>query len=191
MIKAIIFDFFGVLVTEGFKQFCETYFPGDQTKRRQAIELVNAHDSGRITMKQFYDGLSSLAGVDYDAAKAINNNQPNTQLLNYIKQEIKGNYKLGVLSNSGDDYINWMLDPKDVQLFDDVVLSYKHGMIKPDPGIFELAAERLGVEPSQCIFVDDSVNHTEGATKVGMTAIRYQTFAHFKKDYESLIGSNN
>lgn len=187
MIKAIIFDFFGVLVTEGFKQFCDIHFSNDNKKRQEAIKLVNKHDSGLISMEEFYAGLASLAHIEYSSAEAINSNQPNSLLINYIRKELKPKYKIGVLSNSGDDYISRMLNPEDVKIFDDVILSYRYGIIKPQKEIFEMSAERLGVKTIECIFVDDSPSHCQGAKAAGMQAILYEDFEQMKAELEKLL----
>ena len=187
MIKAIIFDFFGVLVTEGFKLFCDTHFPNDRQKRQKAIDLVNKHDSGLISMEEFYAGLASLAGIEYSLAEAINSNQPNLPLINYIREELKPKYKIGVLSNSGDDYISRMLDPMDVKIFDDVILSYRHGTVKPEPQIFKLATQRLKILPEEAVFIDDSPKHIEGARNVGMKVILYKDFKRMKTELEALL----
>ena len=132
MIKAIIFDLFGVLVTEGFKQFCDIYFPGDLNKRRQAIELVTDHDSGYTTQNQYIQGLADLAGISPDIVNQhMSGNRPNELLIDYIRKELKPKYKIGVISNSGDDYISQMLGPEDLKIFDDIVLSYQHSVVNP------------------------------------------------------------
>ena len=48
-------------------------------------------------------------------------------------------------------------------------------MHKPQPEIYRLAAERLGVAPEECVFVDDLRENCEGAEAVGMTAIRHRS----------------
>lgn len=190
MIKAIIFDFFGVLITEGFKRFCDIYFPDDKEKRRLAIELVTKHDAGAITKEQYTSGLAKLAGVGLEAVNEnMNDNTPNDLLLDYIRKELKPKYKIGVLSNSGDDYISQMLKPEDLKTFDDIILSYRHGMIKPQKEIFEMSGERLGVKTSECIFIDDSPSHCAGARAAGMQAILYQNFGQMKADLEAILKS--
>ncbi len=191
MIKAIIFDFFGVLVTEGFKQFCDTYFPGDKQKRAQAIGYVNRHDAGFMSADDYMDGLAKLAGVGVGTVgKFMASNKPNTALLTYIRRELKPKFKISVLSNSGDDYINQMLEAGDVAIFDDVILSYRHGILKPQQEIFELAAKRLGVLTNECVFIDDSPNHCTGARQAGMEAIIYTDFDQMKDELSSLIKNN-
>jgi len=190
MIKAIIFDFFGVLVTEGFKRFCDKYFPDDKQKRRQAIDLVTAHDWGKISQKEYVSGLAELAGVSRDIVMDhMQDNQPNDALIGYIKDQLKPKYKIGVLSNSGDDYLSRILEPSDVRLFDDVVLSFRYRMVKPQPEIYELAAKRLGVEPAECVFVDDGASHCEGAQRVGMSSVLYEDFPSFRGQLESILAA--
>ena len=83
-----------------------------------------------------------------------------------------GGLKTGLVSNS------WSIDHYDrdllAELFDDVVISAEVGMHKPEPEIYLLAAEGLGVAPGACLFVDDLRENCEGAEAVGMTAIRHR-----------------
>jgi putative hydrolase of the HAD superfamily len=60
------------------------------------------------------------------------------------------------------------------ELFDQVVISAEVGLHKPQPEIYLLAAERLEVEPAECLFVDDLKENCDGAEAVGMTAIRHR-----------------
>jgi epoxide hydrolase-like predicted phosphatase len=58
-----------------------------------------------------------------------------------------------------------------MDLFDDVVDSCDVGLRKPDPAIYRLACERLGVAPEAAVFLDDTRRHVEGARQVGLHAI--------------------
>ena len=82
----------------------------------------------------------------------------------------------GLISNClGDTSYLWHSTPF-AQLFDVSILSFEVGMVKPDPGIYRLACERLGVEPSDCLFIGDGgSNELTGATKVGMDAVLIRT----------------
>jgi HAD superfamily hydrolase (TIGR01509 family) len=194
MIKAVIFDFFGVIVTEGLKQFLDTYFPNDPKKRKEAINEVVKFDSGvvNITRKGLVDELARMAGVSSQKAlDYFNDNQPNKLLLDYIQNELKPKYKIGVLSNAGDNFISELLSKDEQQLFDDVVLSYRFGMAKPKQEIYELAAERLNVLTTECVFVDDSPSHCEGAKRSGMKTVWYEDFPQVKKDLEKILSSGS
>lgn len=187
MIKAVIFDFFGVLVTEGFKQFLDNYFSDSKDKRQQAIDLVNQVDLGRISMDAFRTELGRLAGVTPEkVSEELGGNKPNKPLLSIIRR-LKDDYKISILSNSSMDFPRKFLDADDIDLFDDIILSYRHGVVKPDPEIYKIAATRLGVEPEECLFIDDSLGHIEGAESVGMKGIYYRDIIQLKKDLETLL----
>ncbi|AEF86056.1 HAD-superfamily hydrolase [Treponema primitia ZAS-2] len=81
-------------------------------------------------------------------------------------------FKIALVSNAdAADVYHWKGSPLDA-LFDTVVFSYHAGVLKPDPRIFRLAADRLGLPPEQCFFVGDG-GHEElgGARALGMTTI--------------------
>jgi putative hydrolase of the HAD superfamily len=61
-------------------------------------------------------------------------------------------------------------------------------MHKPQPEIYRLAADRLGVDPAECIFVDDLRENCEGAEAVGMTAIRHRSAPETIAELEELTG---
>jgi epoxide hydrolase-like predicted phosphatase len=84
-------------------------------------------------------------------------------------------YKVSVLSNADGSLRGRLEDEMRIHhLFDDIVCSAQVGMAKPEPEIFRLAAGRLGLDPAECVFVDDWDQNIEAAKTVGMTAIRYQ-----------------
>ncbi|WP_082899755.1 HAD family hydrolase [Rhodococcus phenolicus] len=57
---------------------------------------------------------------------------------------------------------------------DEVVLSGDVGVAKPDPRSYLLVAERLGLEPAQCVFVDDLVVNVRGAAAAGMVGVHHE-----------------
>lgn len=112
--------------------------------------------------------------------------QPNTQLLDFIRQKLKPGYKIGLLSNSSGQGIQKFFSD-DEMLFDDMVFSGEVGVAKPNPEIYKLAAKRLGVKPVDCIYIDDDDYRVEGAKKAGMQAIVYDDFDQMKTDLETLL----
>lgn len=57
--------------------------------------------------------------------------------------------------------------------FDELILSGQVGLRKPDPAIYQLAAERVGVIASACVFVDDLARNVEVATELGMVGVHH------------------
>lgn len=72
--------------------------------------------------------------------------------------------------------------------FDVVVLSGEVGLRKPDPRMYELAADRLGLEPSQCAFVDDLEANIEGAREVGMFVVLHEEVQETAERLEEFLG---
>jgi putative hydrolase of the HAD superfamily len=81
-------------------------------------------------------------------------------------------FKRGVISVCSSDVEEAWGETELAPHVDDVVLSCAVGLSKPDPRIYELACERLGVEPGECVFVGDGANdELAGAQRVGMRAV--------------------
>jgi putative hydrolase of the HAD superfamily len=77
----------------------------------------------------------------------------------------------GMLSNSwGGDYPRELL----AELFDAVVISCEVGMRKPEPRIFRHAARLLGLDPAECIFIDDIDANVAAAEQVGFTGVLHR-----------------
>lgn len=97
--------------------------------------------------------------------------EPNLDLV----RDLHGSHKLAILSNADISLRGRLESDMAVgHLFDDIVCSAEVGMAKPEPAIFALAAERLGLEARQCVFVDDLDTNVEAARQVGMQAVLFR-----------------
>lgn len=191
MIKAIIFDCFGVLSTEGFRVFCSKYFKDQPEKRALAQSYMDLHTQGTQSYESFCDSLSKLAGQKTEVVEDyLHSNKPNESLFDYIREALKPKYKIGMLSNAGDDWLSELFLPEDLALLDDVVLSFKFGITKPNQAIYELAAQRLEVGPKECVFVDDIARYCDGARAIGMQAILYEDFEQMKTELQKLLNQS-
>ncbi|MEO8133726.1 MAG: HAD family phosphatase [Betaproteobacteria bacterium] len=77
-------------------------------------------------------------------------------------------YRLYALTNwSADTFHHAQARFEFLQWFEDIVVSGRIGMIKPDPAIFRHAAEELRLEPSRTLFIDDSTKNTDAAAALG------------------------
>ena len=85
-------------------------------------------------------------------------------------------YKVGLVSNLSRSDTLWLYEFELDSHFDALVLSCEVGAAKPEPEIYRVAAERLGVAPEQCVFVDDMPSYIAGAKSVGMTGVRINRF---------------
>jgi epoxide hydrolase-like predicted phosphatase len=194
MIKAVIFDCYGVLYPDTFWTLASEYLgEGLQQKRPELHDLIRRADMGQIDRGTLWQSFAELVGRDYMAVQERLKQFTglDKRLLTLI-EELKPNFKIGMISNVGQGFIERMfVDEPASHYFDDLVLSSSVGMIKPDKRIYEIAAERLGVDPSECVFVDDLEKNVVGAQEAGMQAIRYKDYHQAVKELRQLINVSN
>jgi epoxide hydrolase-like predicted phosphatase len=126
-----------------------------------------------------YDGLvvddvGVLSGVRDDEAALLE------QVLRTARA---AGLRTGLLSNAGG-----CGRPEWPDLFDTVVLSGIAGVAKPDEAAFLLVAERLGVAPERCVFVDDLRRNVLGAAATGMTGVHHRSAEATLEELEVLLG---
>jgi 2-haloacid dehalogenase len=73
-----------------------------------------------------------------------------------------------------------------IDLLEDVLVSGREGLVKPDPAIFERAARRFGLEPARTVFVDDAPANVEAAAGLGFAALRFTTADALRRDLRGL-----
>jgi HAD superfamily hydrolase (TIGR01509 family) len=174
MVQAIIFDCFGVLVRDGWIPFREQHFRHDPQQMQEAIESNRRVDAGLDTYEEFIHHVAQMAGIsDAQARAEIETNPPNTELLSEIETALKPRYKIGMLSNAAEDWLDELFTARQVALFDQTVLSYQIGAIKPNPVAYQAIADRLGVAVEACLLIDDQLHYCDGARAIGMQAIQY------------------
>jgi putative hydrolase of the HAD superfamily len=112
---------------------------------------------------------------------------PDERMVEAVRRARAGGVSTGLISNSwgeGLSYDTSMLE----ELFDGIVISGDVGMHKPEPEIFVLGAERIGVPPAECVFVDDLRENCAGAEAVGMTTILHRGADSTLPRLEELLG---
>lgn len=191
-VKNIIFDLGGVLInidykaTEnafkqaGIKNFDELFSQAKQTR------LFDNLEKGQVDHVTFKDGLRLLSNV-YLSDKAIDDAW-NAMLLDFPKhriellQKVRKNYKTYLLSNTNELHISAFehLIEKEYNiadfssLFDKLYYSCRVGLRKPDKEIFEMVIQENKLNPQETLFVDDSIQHVQGAISVGLNAVHLQ-----------------
>ncbi len=84
-------------------------------------------------------------------------------------------YRVGILSNADLTLEERLRDGLGLRhLFDDVICSAVVGMAKPEPRIYQLAAERLRMPLEECVFIDDLARNVTAARETGMAAIHFR-----------------
>lgn len=182
--RAALFDFGGVLTTsvwDSFAAFCRSEgLDADAVKNlfrtdQEALADLRGLEMGTLSESEFETSFGRRLGL-HNAENLIDSMfagmKPLEPMVAAVREIRRGGLRTGLITNSWSTahYDRELL----AELFDDVVISAEVGLHKPQSEIYQLAADRIGVQPEACLFVDDLRENCEGAEAVGMTAIRHR-----------------
>ena len=182
MIKAIVFDCFGVLVGNGFWDVYDAA-GGDSLKDSEFIEnILKKANSGTISNEEFRASIAKKIGIStYDYQQVVEHEErPNLPLFKYIKSDLKSKYKIALLSNANRGVIERKIPSRLRALFDEEIISGEVGYLKPDKKIFELTSNRLSVDYEEMVFTDDLQRYLLPASELGMHTLLYAGFEKFR-----------
>jgi len=187
MVKAVLFDFWGTLAENGTRSptreaqkivrarmhyrefivpFEEAFFTTKWATQEEGFRAVFE----RFNLVPHPIALEKLVGL-WNKNKLLATLYPDTEeVLKTLKE--KG-FKLGLLSNTDNFSVDFVLDKFKLRdYFDVVVLSYDVGMLKTNPEMFKIALEKLDIKPEEAIMVGDSLEtDIPGAKAAGVEAI--------------------
>jgi len=112
------------------------------------------------------------------------------ELVGYVAG-LRPAYKTGILSNSADgarreEQRRYGFE----QLVDTIVYSHEVGLAKPDPRIYALTCERLGVQPEEMVFLDDVATIVESARAFGIQAVRHENTPNSIAAIEAILAAH-
>jgi epoxide hydrolase-like predicted phosphatase len=197
-IRAVIFDIGGVIEftpsTGSVARWeSDLGLPTGAIDRRLA-EVWTAGSIGRITEAEVHRAVREALKLDDERLHAFMDDlwqeylgTLNEDLVDYIRG-LRPRYRLGLLSNSfvgarEREEQRYSLH----KIADAIVYSHEVGMMKPDPRVYLLACERLGVEAAEALFVDDTETALEGARRVGMQTVLFRNNAQAIAEIEALL----
>lgn len=192
MVKAIIFDCFGVLIGKGFEH---TYrlAGGNPEQDEEFIELkLYEANFGAISDADFHQAMADKIGIGIDRwhAAVQEAEQPDQTLLDYIEQ-LRPKYKTAILSNANHGTLERKFGAEVLnRYFDAVAVSADIGMIKPDPQIYEYVASQLDAELHECLFIDDRELFVDQARELGMQAVLYQTLPQTLGELKAILANS-
>jgi epoxide hydrolase-like predicted phosphatase len=189
-IKGIIFDCFGVLLADVLRVKAEEISHIDPEKGEAFMSYLRAGDRGILGPEEVAAQVGTILDMSADEVLEMSKQgEVKNELLLARIPELREHYKVAMLSNINgrawldDRFGTGVLDG----LFDVVVASGDVGMIKPEPAIFEFTAERLGLDPSECVMIDDLERYCEGARAVGMQAIQFHSTKQVLAELQTLL----
>jgi HAD superfamily hydrolase (TIGR01509 family) len=186
--RALLFDFYGVLFPARFAAWVNEHAK-DQRQRDHFFEMANASDRGEQPKREFYAELGRLSGTSLGSVEyALHHNQQPLPGMLELLRSLAEPYTVGILSNSDARIVRDLLDAFDVsRLLSAVVLSTEVGMIKPEPGIFQLALTQLGTAAAECVFIDDTVSHVAAAERYGLRGVVFTTKEALEQELHTLL----
>lgn len=190
MIRGIIFDVFGVLYHGSLGRLRELVPPN---RLGELNDVCRSYDYGYYTQSEYFEKIGKLLAKSADEVAGICHDQHvrNEALVSYV-HTLRPTYKTAILSNIGRGLIGELFSALEATtLFDTEILSSEVGLAKPSPEIYRLTAERLGLDPSECVMIDDIADNVDGAIAVGMKGIVYQSVAQMDRDLMTILKENH
>ena len=197
-LRGLLVDFGGVLtsnVFESFRAFCESEGLDPEAVKQlfredpRALAELRSLERGELTEDEFAGRFAPLLGIEDSEGlveRLFAGMEPDPAMTEAVKRARRTGVRTGLISNS------WGRGRYDrdafAELFDGVVISGEVGLNKPQPEIFRLGAERVGLSPEECVFVDDLRENCQGAEAVGMTAVLHRGADGTLPELERLLG---
>ena len=193
----LLVDWGGVLTSDvfaSFSAFCELEgLQSDAISRvfradSESRELLLGFETGAIAEEQFEPWLARSLGVASPGLldRLFAGARPDNAMIEAVRRARGGGIRTGLVSNS------WGTTryPRDLlsELFDAVVISGEVGMRKPNHEIYALGADRIGLAPADCVFVDDLGVNLAAAAKLGMATVHHRASEETVPQLERLLG---
>lgn len=193
--KAVIFDLGQVLVGYDPQRTARAISMFSRVNEKAVNDLFEKHkDALQIGSMSLYD-LHYLfrrdAGFQGDLVRfetAFNAGLSRLEEpLDHARSLVK-KVKVGVISNTYDGHVDWLLDNvPELLSFDSVIFSNIVRLAKPGPDIFKITLAQLDVEPEDAIFVDDVEENVRGAERLGINGIHHTTWKNTRSQLEKWI----
>ena len=190
MIKAVIWDFGGVLTTSPFEAFAR--FETERGLPADIIRRTNANNHWQNAWAKFeraevdietFDQLFALESLALGAEVRGKDVLPllsgdlRPEMIAALKR-VGAKFKTGCITNNLPANAIGSLGGRSLYiaevmaLFDHIIESAKTGLRKPDPRIYQMMVEALGVDPNACVYLDDLGVNLKPARDMGMTTIK-------------------
>jgi 2-haloacid dehalogenase len=196
-IKAVIFDFGGVLIGWDPRNLYSRFFPGEPQAMEDFLAEISfmewnaQQDKGRpfaeavaLLSKQFPHRAHLIKAYQEHWKESLTGSIDGTvELLRMLKN--KGYSLYGMSNWSAETFAIVRHEFEFLNLFDEIILSGEVKLIKPDPEIFELCLQKIGKPASQCLFIDDSETNIIAAKKLGFDTVHFNSPEHLKTELET------
>jgi putative hydrolase of the HAD superfamily len=182
-IRLVISDFGGVICTFDYRIFCDRLarrIGRDAEEIYAAVygsDLHTEFEMGRLTGPEYHGRVMSLFGADVPYGEFFpmyGNIFTEIPATCDMLRRLHTRYPLYLLSDTNEIHFGYVKETVEIlRLFDECIVSYEVGAMKPGPRIYQEALRRSGLPADACVFVDDRPGNVEGARRVGMHAVQF------------------
>ncbi|MBM3452150.1 MAG: HAD family phosphatase [Bacteroidetes bacterium] len=202
-IEAILFDLGGVLIEINYsatiQEFKKLGFQNVSHLYSQSKQapLFEQFEKGQISSANFINKLLAMSNESCNPNKIVK--AWNAMIGDFSVESIltlknlQNKYRLFLLSNTNELHINLVYQKwKEVQkielasLFEKINLSHEIGMRKPDQETFLAICENSNIKPINTLFIDDSLQHIEGAKRAGLQTIHLKKITELASELDAL-----
>ncbi|MCK5600869.1 HAD-IA family hydrolase [Candidatus Pacearchaeota archaeon] len=175
MVKAILFDWGGVLGKSSSEKASKIIYQKAGLNPQDIVRLVDEHDAPYLTKdndEEYYQKLSTIFNESIDRLKGLLCEITFTDLYHSLGEF--GGYDIYLLSNQTATRTKAIKKVTDFSKFRGTFFSDEMGLKKPDRKYYELVLKHIGLPANECLFIDDKERNTEGAKKIGMHVFTYK-----------------
>ena len=191
-IRLIISDFGGVLCTFDYRIFCERLALRIHRTTDQVFaaafgdRLQSDFETGKLSGREYHHAVMTRLDAHlpfeefYPMYGDIFTEIPAT---GDLLRRLRKRYPLYLLSDTNEIHFSYVRERvKTLALFNEFIVSYQVGVLKPNPRIYQEALRRSGLPARACVFVDDRSANVDGAARLGIHAVHFQSPAQLEDD---------
>lgn len=193
MFRAIIFDLGKVIVPidmeRGFRaiQACSPYPLGEIPSRIRSAGLVERFETGRISADEFRTRFSATLGLKLEPDRFrdlwCSIFLPEPLIPERLLEGLARRYRLLLLSNTNALHFEMIRENYPLlKHFHHFILSYEVGAAKPDRAIYQAAITCADCSPQECFFTDDVASYVEGARRLGIDAVQFESASQVEQE---------
>lgn len=204
MIRAVLFDFGGVILTSPFEAFARyEERKGIEPGAIRRVNATNPHDNAWARLERAELDLDQFAELFEAEALALGHELDGHEVLGCLRGELRpemveaihrlrGRFAIGLLTNNfvtgNPDWSSGGSFAELRDLFDVVVESSVVGCRKPEPAFYEYALDQLGIEAPEAVFLDDLGINLKPAAAMGMRTIKVVDPVEALRELGSVVG---
>jgi putative hydrolase of the HAD superfamily len=209
-VKAVISDFGGVLTAPLSEAFAAMQEGSDITLEQLGLAMMAVAErdganplfeleTGRLSERDFLARLGSALSEQADREIELHgfgeaymeNLHPNAEMIEFMRSLRGRGLRMAILTNNVREWEPlWRPKLPVDEIFELVVDSGFVGIRKPDPAIYELTLERLGLDTRDCVFIDDTEINCTAARKLGIASVWFRSNDEAIAEVEAILGGN-